>query len=178
MTRPSDITSIGANDLVDEAGSLSALLALNTAHEVELSPLTAPRLRQLVAAAFAAWRIGEAEAFLIAFDQNADYDSANFVWFRERYARFVYVDRVAVAAEARGRGHARRLYERLFDLAREAGHDIIVCEVNSSPPNPGSDAFHRALGFMEVGSGPVAGTAKTVRYLLRRLDAGERDGLR
>ncbi len=171
---PSEVISIRADDLEEAGEMLAPLLALNTAHEVELSPLTAPRLRQLVAAAFAAWRIGDAEAFLIAFDQASDYDGANFIWFRERYPRFVYVDRVAVAAAARGRGHARRLYENLFDLARQDGHEAIVCEVNSSPPNPGSDAFHLALGFVEVGSGPVPGTDKTVRYLLRRLDAGER----
>ncbi|TIP69850.1 MAG: GNAT family N-acetyltransferase, partial [Mesorhizobium sp.] len=72
----------------------------------------------------------------------------NFLWFRERYPRFVYVDRVVVAGEARGRGHARRLYEDLFDHALRAGQTIVTCEVNAEPPNPASDAFHAALGFV------------------------------
>ena len=59
---PSEVISIRADDLEEAGEMLAPLLALNTAHEVELSPLTAPRLRQLVAAAFAAWRIGDAEA--------------------------------------------------------------------------------------------------------------------
>ncbi len=156
--------------LTRDAPLTRSLVALNTAFETELSPLDADRLRDLAAMAFAARRIGEAEALLIAFDQDAAYDSPNFLWFRRRFARFVYVDRIVVAAEARGRGHARRLYADLFALARGAGHDQIVCEVNAQPPNPGSDAFHAALGFRPVGAGAVPGRGKTVTYLRRSLD--------
>jgi predicted GNAT superfamily acetyltransferase len=88
-----------------------------------------------------------------AFDERAAYESVNYRWFHARYPRFVYVDRVVVAAAARGRGYARTLYTELFRIAREAGHQIITCEVNLVPPNPGSDAFHAALGFSEVGRG-------------------------
>jgi len=70
-----------------------------------------------------------------------------------------------VAEAARGRGYARRLYAGLTEHALAAGHDLIVCEVNSDPPNPASDAFHAALGFLEVGAAVVHGGAKTVRYL-------------
>ena len=145
------------------------LLALNTAHEVELSPLTPAGLARLVETAFAAWRIGEADALLIALDQAADYDSPNFLWFRDRYETFVYVDRAVVATSARGRGHARRLYEGLFATAEQAGHSRIVCEVNSDPPNPQSDAFHEILGFEEVGAAHLPDRGKRVRYLVRQL---------
>ncbi len=120
--------------------------------------------------AFHARSIGGAEAFLLAFDQHAGYASPNFVWFRQRYERFVYVDRVAVAAAARGRGHARRLYADLLRHARAAGHVRIACEVNSDPPNPASAALHASLGFAEVGRGVSPDGAKTVRYLLRDAD--------
>lgn len=145
------------------------LLTLNNAHAVELSWLDAARLEKLLAGAFFTSCIGDIDAFLLAFDQDADYDSPNFLWFRARYSRFVYVDRIVVAPEARGRGHARRLYADLFDQAAHAGHDRIVCEVNSEPPNPASDAFHAALGFTEVGAAALPGGTKTVRYLQRRL---------
>jgi predicted GNAT superfamily acetyltransferase len=49
-------------------------------------------------------RIGNIDAFLLALDQDADYDSPNFRWFSARYPRFVYVDRIVVASAARGRG--------------------------------------------------------------------------
>jgi predicted GNAT superfamily acetyltransferase len=142
-----------------------ALLALNNAHARELSWLAPGRLEHLVAQAFMARRIGNIDAFLLALDQDADYDSPNFQWFRARYPRFVYVDRIVVAASARGRGCARRLYSDLFEHTRRAGHDRVVCEVNSSPPNPESDAFHAALGFLEVGTASIYGGSRTVRYL-------------
>jgi uncharacterized protein len=141
------------------------LLALNNAHAQELSWLEPKRLQHLVEHAFLAYRIGNVDAFILAFDQDARYDSPNFLWFRARYPRFVYVDRIVVAPSARGRGCARKLYRELFEQAVRAGHERVVCEVNSNPPNPASDAFHGALGFTEVGRASVYGGSKTVRYL-------------
>ena len=77
---------------------LDWVLALNRAHEIELSPLDGDALLALVEEAFYAKVIRADEsgaAFLIAFDQEADYDSPNFLWFKERLGRFIYVDRVA-----------------------------------------------------------------------------------
>jgi predicted GNAT superfamily acetyltransferase len=149
--------------------SLPAILALNNAHARELSWLEMPKLEHLVSEAFLAMRVGEADAFLLAFDQDADYGSTNFLWFKARYPRFAYVDRVAVSDKARGNGIARLFYETLFDKARAAGHTIIACEVNSDPPNPGSDAFHAAMGFAEVGSAAIYGGERTVRYFVKEL---------
>jgi len=123
--------------------------------------------------AFHARQVGEADAFLIALDQDADYDNPNFRWMRSRFDRFVYVDRVVVSPAARGRGLAGALYAELFTTAKGAGHTRIVCEVNSDPPNPASDAFHARLGFVEVGAAVLPGGEKTVRYLQRTLQAIE-----
>lgn len=160
--------SIRSIDLaeISPGSTLSAkLLALNNAHARELSWLEPERLQHLAREAFYARRIGELDAFLLAFDQDARYDSPNFLWFRDRYPRFIYVDRIVVAASARGRGYAQKLYFDLFERAAMAGHARAVCEVNSSPPNPESDAFHAAMKFDEVGSASIHGGAKTVRYL-------------
>lgn len=146
-----------------------AILALNNEHAAELSWLEAERLSFLIGQAFYARRIGALEAFIMTFDQDADYDSPNFLWFRQRYPRFVYVDRVVVAAGARGRGHARRLYEELFAEVAHAGQSIVTCEVNADPPNPASDAFHAALGFAEVGDAVIHGGKKAVRYYARQI---------
>lgn len=147
----------------------AAILALNNAHATELSWLEPERLATLLAQAFHARRIGAVDAFLLAFDEAADYDSPNYRWFRARYERFVYVDRVAVAPAARGRGYACTLYADLIERATAAGHTVLVCEVNSDPPNPASDAFHAALGFALVGHAAIHGGSKSVRYLLRPL---------
>ena len=104
-----------------------ALLALNNAHASQTSHLTPERWAELVGRAFAADCIMPPASLLIAFDQDADYDSPNFEWFRSRLSRFVYVDRIIVDAGHQGRGLARRLYQGLFDKALEAGHEDVVC---------------------------------------------------
>ncbi|WP_269716514.1 GNAT family N-acetyltransferase [Caulobacter sp. NIBR2454] len=146
-----------------------AVLALNNAHKVETSLLTQFELDTMAANAWRAWVVGDADAVLIAFDQDAAYDSPNFLWFRDRYERFIYIDRVIVAAHARGHGLARKLYEATMADMRGAGHNLFCCEVNSDPPNPGSDAFHSALGFEEVGASRLEDRSKSVRYLARRV---------
>ena len=149
---------------------LEWVLALNRRHEVELSPLSRDSLSGLVEEAAYCRVVDDRAAYLIAFDQDADYDSPNFLWFRGRLDRFVYVDRIAVDESHRGRGLARLLYEDLFRFASNDGHDVVVCEVNSDPPNPASDAFHQALAFTEIGGAHLEDRGKTVRYLCRALD--------
>jgi uncharacterized protein len=160
-----EIHSVSATELSGTDALGRDLLALNNDHARELSWLEPRRLEYLVGEAFLARRIEHVDAFLLAFDQDARYDNVNFEWFRARYPRFVYVDRIVVAASARGRGSARRLYRDLFERAVRARHDRIVCEVNSTPPNPASDAFHAALGFVEVGAATLYDGSRTVRYL-------------
>jgi predicted GNAT superfamily acetyltransferase len=153
------------------------LLALNNDHAQALSWLEPMRLQYLVGEAFLARRIGDLDAFILAFDETARYDSPNYLWFRSRYQRFAYVDRIVVAPSARGRGCARTLYYDLFEHALGAGHDRVCCEVNLDPPNPQSDAFHAALGFVAIGTAAVHGGSRTVRYLSRPLsDSGPQSG--
>jgi predicted GNAT superfamily acetyltransferase len=156
------IASIGAAEH-------ARILALNNVHAVETSYLDAARLTQMLDEAFLATRIGAVDAFLIVFDQEARYDSPNFAWFRAKYPDFVYVDRIITGPNARGRGYARALYQDLFEKAAARGHKRVVCEVNLDPPNPGSDAFHAALGFAEVGRQVLPGSGKTVRYLSKNI---------
>ena len=162
----------GAGSSVRElaAGAACSVLGLNNAHAEALTRLSGAELQHLLDQAFAALGVGDADAFLIALDERADYASPNFLWFRERFVRFVYVDRVAVAAHARGRGLGRALYEALIARALAAGHERVVSEVNDDPPNPGSDAFHAAMGFSVVGAATL-GNGKSVRYYARTLRA-------
>src|ERR1700728_4335087 len=152
----------------------AAILALNRAHVAETSTLEAAELRSLLAQAFHVGTCDRGrEAFLIALDQNASYLSPNFLWFKSRHERFVYIDRVIVAPAQRGRGLARLLYEELIAAAAQARHTLIGCEVNVDPPNPASDAFHAALGFSEVGRAILPGGEKRVRYLTREVPLAE-----
>ena len=150
------------------AADIDALLALNNAHAAETGLLDRDGLAGMIGGAFCARTVESHQALLITFDQSAAYDSRNFLWFRDRYPLFVYIDRVIVAQPARGAGIARALYTELFALASAAGHHIISCEVNRVPSNPGSDAFHAALGFAEAGRGSPS-LDKEVRYLTKKL---------
>ncbi|KQZ12451.1 GNAT family acetyltransferase [Mesorhizobium sp. Root552] len=165
MTSETKLLPIDAVAPSDEA----AILSLNNRHAEELSWLEEERLSLLLGQAFYARRIGTVEAFIMTFDQDASYDSPNFLWLKQRYPRFVYVDRVVVDEAARGRGHARRFYEDLFEQAKRAGHGVVTCEVNADPPNPASDAFHTRLGFHEIGTAAIHGGKKTVRYFAREI---------
>ncbi len=148
---------------------LEGVLALNNAHAAELSLLDHDRLAGLVRQALWAAQVGDVDGFILLLDETATYDSPNFCWFKQRFGRFAYVDRIVVAPAARGCGLARRLYTGAFEAASAAGQRVIAAEVNCIPPNPASDALHGALGFQEVGQASIHGGTRTVRYLTRDL---------
>ncbi len=146
--------------------SSSALTALNNAFAKETSFLDDAGWARLTG--MARFAFATPDAFIIAFDEDADYDSPNFLWFRDRYERFIYIDRVVVAASAHGQGLGRALYEKLFDAAKAAGYPCVVAEVNTVPPNPGSLAFHDRMGFEAV-EDVTWSPEKSVRYFARTL---------
>ena len=89
--------------------------------------------------------------FVVALEGGEDWSGENYAWFEERGLDHLYVDRIVVGEGARGRGIGRLFYDAVFDAARTAGHDVVTCEVNLNPPNPGSMRFHGRLGFEERG---------------------------
>ncbi len=159
--------------LLTPNADLAGLHRLNEAHATELSSCDMETFRKMVGEAFVARAILPDHALLLAFDKTADYASVNFLWFKRKYDRFVYVDRIVVSRKLRRQQIAKRLYEELFEEAKAAGQTRIVCEVNIDPPNPHSDRFHEQLGFVETGMATLAGQdegkRKTVRYLVREL---------
>src|ERR1700730_8181298 len=166
MQYTDDRNNLAAITAADEA----AILELNNAHEVELSRLDGARLRHLLAAAYHARMAPAGVGFLCACAPAAECDGVPCAWFRDRFKDFVYVDRVVVAHEARGRGIARALYADLFRRAESDGHSMICCEVNVDPPNPASDAFHASLGFHEIGRASMP-NGKVVRYFTKAIAA-------
>lgn len=146
------------------ANDLAWVHNLNEAHAVELSSMSPQAFRSLVDGARYARVVDSEAAFLLAFDARPTSNSPNFDWFQARFQQFLYIDRVAVAKHARRRGLAKALYLDLFAFARAAGFELIGCEVNADPPNPGSDAFHAALGFEVAGEAYLSDRDKTVRY--------------
>jgi len=105
--------------------------------------------------------------FVLGMTTDAAYDSPNFLYFRRRYTKFLYVDRIAVAPPFRKRGVGASLYLDAESYARDAGLTLLCCEVNLRPPNPGSLAFHTRLGFSQVGEQDADG--KRVAMLVKHL---------
>ena len=151
-----------------------AILALNAESVHFLSPLDPQRLLRLHAQA--AWhRVieigGAVAAFLLVLRAGADYDSPNYRWFAQRYAHFLYIDRIVVAADRQGHGLAAMLYDDLIAFAKTAGVETLTCEFDLDPPNPASAKFHARYGFREVGTQWLGGGKKQVSLQARALAA-------
>ena len=102
--------------------------------------------------------------FVICLLPNSDYLSLNYAWFNQRYANFIYVDRIAVEQTFRDNGIGTLLYQEVFAYSQQ--HEIpITAEVSLKPPNTGSDRFHLRHGFTVVGE--LASDDKTVTMYLR-----------
>jgi predicted GNAT superfamily acetyltransferase len=149
---------------------ISVLARLNEAEVPHVSELSYAGWKSLFSQAFklrvAEAPSGEIAGFLLALVETADYGSMNFQWFKKRYPKFSYVDRIVVAKGFQRRGLGRMLYE---DLERMSGAKLIACEVNIKPPNPDSIAFHTRIGFQEVGTQDTEGGKKTVLMMLKEL---------
>ena len=148
-----------------------AILALNDAEVPHVNRIDEDDLARLHGESFS-FRVAVDDTglvgFLLSMDQSATYESPNFRWFQREYERFVYIDRVIVAPRTRGQGVGRQLYADLMTLVR-GQTPRLSCEVNLRPPNPGSLAFHHALGFSEVGQQDTEGGAKRVSMLVHSL---------
>jgi hypothetical protein len=148
-----------------EPTDFTSILDLNSESVAFLSPLGPERLRHLHGQA-AYHKVIEAggwvAAFLLAFREGADYDSPNYTWFSKRYDLFFYIDRAVVHRSHRRKGYGAALYDDLILFASGAGIDVLTCEIDISPPNPGSLLFHEGYGFRGVGTQWLHGGGKRV----------------
>ena len=88
--------------------------------------------------------------FAICFRESRPYWSENYKYFENKLDRFLYVDRIAIRSEYRRQGHAKRMYEDIFNFA-DQDELTVTAEVNTKPANQGSIRFHEYMGFKEVG---------------------------
>lgn len=112
---------------------------------------------------------GRSLAFALAMDETADYGSLNFLWFKARYERFVYIDRVVVSMARRRAGLGASLYDDVARWAR-CRAPMLGCEVNLKPPNEPSMRFHEDQGFVQVGTQETENGRKLVSLMVKRFD--------
>ena len=131
----------------------------------QVSPAELETLLDLASFAVGAFDDDLMLGFVICLPPQTAYGSLNYAWFNQRYDAFLYVDRIAVAANHRNRSVGSLLYERVIACANE--HAVpVAAEVNRLPPNPGSMRFHHRFNFVEVGT-LDHGANKSVAMLLR-----------
>lgn len=150
---------------------LDSVVALNNAAGVTILPMDAAKARFFYEHA-TYFRVAEVDGhlagFLIGFDQHGPYHSSNFLWFRERYPAFLYIDRVVVASSRRGTGLGRVFYADVQSFA-ELHAPILTCEVFLEPRNDVAVLFHGTFGFQEVGQQVMHETERRVSLLSKEL---------
>lgn len=133
---------------------LDAMLAINNEAVPHVNGMSRPQFAELRRQAVVC-RVATVQSavvgFILALDHRATYPSENYQWFVSNLARFLYVDRIAVAPQHRGKGVGGALYRSLIADTRRLGLDVVACEVNLDPPNPLSLRFHKTLGFEQIG---------------------------
>lgn len=152
-----------------EDDDLEAVLRLNEASVPAVGSVGLERLRWFAdhAAYFkVATCNGHFAGFLIGMRPGTDYASPNYRWFCDAYEDFGYIDRIAVASDARRLGLASRLY-RDFETSLPPGVAVLTCEVNILPPNESSMRFHENHGFRQVGTQMLDDGDKQVAMLAK-----------
>lgn len=132
---------------------LEEICDLNNSSLPHVTPVDREKLEKFLAIS-SCFRVARMEnslaGFLIALDQDAQYDNDYFRWFSSRYPQFVYIDRVVVAPGFRRHGVGRVLYADVQSFAEKRA-PVLGCEVNIDPPNQVSLTFHGTSGFVEAG---------------------------
>lgn len=151
---------------------LDALVLINNGAAPAVPVASATEFAGLVAISDLALVVddGAPVGFVLALAPGLDYASENYRWFSERSAAFLYVDRIVVHPRLRGSGLGTALYQRVFARGRQQGAVEVTCEVNLQPPNPGSMAFHRRMGFGEIGRQWTKGDSIEVALLAAPLE--------
>jgi len=161
--------AIAIRDVRDN--DLDAVMALNNGAGQGILPLDLAQIQFFMREAEyfrVAEMDGEVIGFLIGVLPEAPYTSSNFLWFRDRYPKFLYVDRIVVAGSRRGAGLGRIFYADVTSYA-EVRVPLLCCEVFLEPRNDAALLFHGTYGFQEVGQHAMAESGRKVSMLAKDL---------
>ncbi|HWS41067.1 MAG TPA: GNAT family N-acetyltransferase [Arenimonas sp.] len=150
---------------------LGAILAMNNAAGSGILPMSQSQIQYFWQNAHY-FRVAESAncvvGFLIALTPDAEYESSNFNWFKERYPQFFYVDRIVIAKNQRNTGIGRLFYADALSFA-EVRAPAIVAEVFMEKSTHPALLFHGSFGFHEVGQHQIPGTLLRAVMLYKEL---------
>jgi uncharacterized protein len=148
------------------------VLSLNERARPHVAPLDDAELERLQALSQTHLVAEEGEVVLgyaLAFARGDAYDGEEFVTLRSLIPQsFIYIDQIVVLGTAKRAGIGTLLYGALEHAALLRGAHSLCCEVNTTPPNPVSLAFHSRLDFSPIGSLSTR-DGRNVRLLQKRL---------
>ena len=150
---------------------LDLVLALNNAAGPGILPMDAGKLRFFWENADyfrVAEKDGHLAGFLVALGQDAPHDSPNFLWFRERYPSFLYIDRIVIASTRRGAGVGRVFYGDVQSFA-EVRVPRLAAEVFLEGSSHPALLFHGSFGFREVGQHVMPGPGLRAAMLVKEM---------
>jgi len=104
--------------------------------------------------------------FIFLMREGTTYQSENYKFISSKYDHFLYVDRIAIQSNYRRQGLAKKIYNKVIEDGKKLEFDIL-CEVNTRPRNDISLAFHKKMGFKEIGTQDFQ--KNSVVYLKRSL---------
>lgn len=150
---------------------LDLVLALNNAAGPGILPMDAGKLRFFWENADY-FRVAEKDGllagFLIGLTQDAPHDSPNFLWFRERFPEFLYIDRIVIASTRRGAGVGRVFYGDIQSFA-EVRVPRLAAEVFLEGSSHPALLFHGSFGFREIGQHVMKGPDLRAAMLVKEL---------
>ena len=150
---------------------LDLVLALNNAAGPGILPMDAAKLSYFWEHADyfrVAEKDGQLAGILVGLGQDSEHDSPNFLWFRERYPEFLYIDRIVVASTRRGAGVGRVFYGDVQSFA-EVRVPRLAAEVFLEGSSHPALLFHGSFGFREVGQHVMPGPTLRAAMLVKEL---------
>ena len=91
----------------------------------------------------------EVIGYIVCFRENSPYQSKNYKFFKKRFKRFFYIDRIGVVEGSKNQGLGTFIYNKIDAICIK--DKLPICaEVNIVPINEESIKFHEKMGFKKV----------------------------
>ena len=103
-------------------------------------------------------------SFAVVMDENSNYQSPNYLYFKNKFAQFMYIDRIAVSKDYQRLGIGTIIYSEIYSLSIQKNIPL-CCEVNTKPYNKQSLDFHSKNNFQIIEEVPLGN--KTVAMMVK-----------